>query len=264
GRMVQLLPLHKLTGRTPYHTECLTFALALLPHLRRGAFDIVHTTDPPLTRLLLRLRGWLGLDFRLLYTESTAMPPSDYPLADHIQQVSPATFDQACAYGHRVESMTLLPYGFDSTLFAVTRERQALRAMHSIPEKTRVILSVAALNRNHKRTDYLIDEVARLEGDVLLWLAGSLDLGEPGLIGYARKRLGTRVRITEVPFDKVRELYHLADVMVHAATFEAFGLAIVEAAACGAPVLAHEAPHFAWLLGARECLINMTQPGALS
>lgn len=264
GRMVKLLPLHKLAGRTPYHTECLTFALALLPHLRGGAFDVVHTTDPPLTRLLLRLRGWFGLDFRLLYTESSAVPPGDYPRADHIQQVAQVTFDQACAYGHRAENMTLLPYGFDSTLFAVTRERQSLRAMHGIAESTRVILSVAALNRRYKRIDHLIDEVARLDGDILLWLTGSMDLGDPDLIGYARKRLGARVRITEVPFDKVSELYHLADVMVHAATVEAFGLAIVEAAACGVPVLAHDAPHFAWLMGAPECLVDMTQPGALA
>ena len=52
GRMVRLLPVHLLFGRTPLHTECLTFALALLPHLRGGAFDVVHTIDPPLTRVL--------------------------------------------------------------------------------------------------------------------------------------------------------------------------------------------------------------------
>lgn len=264
GRAVRMLPLHKLIGRTPMHTEAITFALALLPHLRAGAFDVVHTIDPPLTRVLARLRDVLGLDFRLLYTEGCAMPPGDYPPADHIHQIAEVTFDEAIAHGHPAEKMTLLPAGFDERRLAVAHDRRALRAMHGIGEDTRVILSVAALNRGHKRTDHLIDEVARLEGDFLLWLDGSMDLGEPDLIDYARARLGARVRITHVPSARIGELYRVADVMVHAATFEAFGLAIVEAAACDTPVLVHDAAHFAWLVGARECLVDMKQPGALA
>lgn len=264
GRVVKLLPVHRLFGRSPLHTECLTFALALLPHLRNGAFDVVHTIDPPLTRVLFRLRERLGLHFRLLYTEGCAMPPGDYPPADHTQQVAKVTFEQAAAYGHRPETMTLLPCGFDPVRLAVPHDRATLRRMHGIPEDMPVILSVAAINRGHKRTDHLIDEVARLDGRFLLWLDGSLDHGDPDLLAYAQARLGERVRITHVPSDKVGELYRLADVMAHAATFEAFGLAVVEAASCGLPVLVHDAPHFAWLLETPACLVDMTRPGALA
>ena len=264
GRIVRLLPVHRLFGRSPLHTECLTFALALLPHLRNGAFDVVHTIDPPLTRVLFWLRACLGLNFRLLYTEGCAMPPGDYPPADHMQQVAKVTFDEAVAFGHPPEAMTLLPCGFDPARLAVTRDRNALRRAHGIADGTRVILSVAAINRGHKRTDHLIDEVARLDGDILLLLDGSLDHGDPDLLDYARARLGDRCRITHVPSDKVGELYHLADVMAHAATFEAFGLAIVEAASCGLPVLVHDAPHFSWLLDSKACQVDMTRPGALA
>ncbi len=264
GRLVRLMPFHVLFGRSPLHTECFTFALALLPHLRNGAFDVVHTIDPPLTRVLFWLRARLGLKFRLLYTEGCAMPPGDYPPADHTQQVAKVTFDEAVAFGHAPEDMTLLPCGFDPTRLSVKQDRLALRRTHGIADGTRVILSVAAINRGHKRTDYLIDEVARLDGDILLWLDGSLDHGDPDLLTYAREKLGDRCRITHVPSDKVGELYHLADVMPHAATFEAFGLAVVEAASCGLPVLVHDAPHFAWLLGTKACQVNMTQPGALA
>jgi glycosyltransferase involved in cell wall biosynthesis len=52
--------------------------------------------------------------------------------------------------------------------------------------------------------------------------------------------------------------------MVHAATFEAFGLAIVEGASCGLPLLVHDAPHFAWLLGTSAGQVDMTRPGALA
>jgi glycosyltransferase involved in cell wall biosynthesis len=264
GRLVRVLPVHLLFGRTPLHTECMTFALALLPHLRAGAFDVVHTIDPPLTRVLFWLRARLGLKFRLLYTEGCAMPPGDYPPADHTQQVAKVTYDEAVAFGYSPESMTLLPCGFDPARLDVARDRHALRQAYGIADGTRVILSVAAINRGHKRTDHLIDEVARLDGPNLLWLDGSLDHGDPDLLDYARARLGDRCRITHVPSDKVGELYHLADVMVHAATFEAFGLAIVEASSCGLPVIVHNAPHFSWLLGTPDCQVDMTQPGALA
>jgi glycosyltransferase involved in cell wall biosynthesis len=264
GKFVKILPVHKLVGRTPYHTECVTMALAMLPRLRGGAFDIVHTTDPPLTRILYKLRARLGLRFKLLYTEGCAMPPSDYPPADHTQQISPVTLEAALAFGHAPESMTLLPIGFFPERFAPSQDRAVLRRLYGIDENAFVVLSVAAINRDHKRTDYLIEETALLGGKALLLLDGIVDQGDPSLIDYAHQRLGERCRITHVASDKVGELYHLADVMVHSATLESFGLAIIEAASCGLPVITHNAPHFQWLVPNPECWVDMGLPGALA
>jgi glycosyltransferase involved in cell wall biosynthesis len=144
------------------------------------------------------------------------------------------------------------------------RSREELRREYGVPAGKFVILSVAALNRYHKRTHYLVDEAAKLEGDFLLWLDGSLDHGDSDLIGYARSRLGERCRITQVPSSKVGELYRMADVMAHTATFEAFGLSIVEGASTGLPVLVHDAPHFRWLLPNPRAWVDMTEPGALA
>lgn len=264
GQLVKLLPLHRLAGRTPIHTECLTFALALLPHLRGGAFDIVHTIDPPLTRVLFHLRRVLKMKFRLLYTEGCAMPPGDYPPYDFCQQVARVTYDEAAAFGHRTDEMLLLPCGYDAGRLAVAADRETLRRSHGIAGGTRVILSVAALNRGHKRIDHLVDEVAKLDGDLLLWLDGSMDQGDADLVDYARARLGPRLRVTHVASDKVGELYRLADILVHAATHESFGLALVEAASTGLPVLAHDSPHFAWLLDNAASLVDMRAPDLLA
>ena len=261
----RLMPVHALFGRTAMHSECFLYGLSMLPHLRAGAFDVVHTIDPPLTRFLFRLRDALGLRFRLLFTEGCAMPPSDYPPADHIHHVTKATIDAAIAFGHAAEGMTLAPCGFHPERFAVDRDRAALRRAHGVDDDTFVILSVAALNRRHKRIDYLIDEAAALEGKVLLWIDGSRDHPDhKDLIAYARRRLGDRCRITHVPSDQVGELYGLADVMAHAALFEAFGLALVEAASRGLPVIVHDADHFRWLLPDPEGRIDMARPGALA
>ncbi|WP_088189855.1 glycosyltransferase family 4 protein [Sphingobium sp. Z007] len=264
GRTLRYLPLHRLMGRTPMHAECLTFALALLPHLIAGRYDIVHVIDPPLARLLFHLRRALSLNFRLLYTEGTAMPPRDYPPCDRLHQMSAATLADAVAQGHDPAHMTLIPCGYRPDRFIPSADRATLRARHGIAPDRFVILSVAALNRNHKRTHHLIDEVTRMAGDPLLWLDGSLDHGDPDLPAYARARLGDRVRVTHVPTGEVADLFALADVMPHAATFEAFGLAIVEAAASGLPVITHDAPHFRWLLPSPDNWIDMEAPGALA
>jgi glycosyltransferase involved in cell wall biosynthesis len=264
GRAIRYVPLHRLMRRTPMHTECLTFALAMLPHLAAGRYDIVHVIDPPLARLLFHLRRTLRLKFRLLYTEGTAMPPGDYPPCDHLHQISPATLADAADKGHPRDHMSLVACGYRSERFVTSLNRAELRARHGIAPDRFVILSVAALNRGHKRTHHLIDEVARMEGNPLLWLDGSLDHGDPDLPDYARARLGDRVRVSHVPSDQVGELFALADVMPHAATFEAFGLAIVEAASTGLPVITHDAPHFRWLLPNPDCWIDMRAPGALA
>lgn len=264
GRTLRMVPLHRLIGRTPMHVECLTFALAVLPRLIGGNFDVVHVIDPPLARVLYHLRRITGARFRLLYTEGTAMPPGDYPPADHIHQISAATFDDAVRHGHRPQSMTVLPCGVRTGRFSVAEPPAVLRARYGIPEHSFVILSVAALNRNHKRTDYLIEEFRSQTGGALLWIDGSLDHGDPDLPELARQALGERVRITHVPSDKVGELYAMADLFVHTAGFEAFGLAIVEAAICGLPILTHDDPHFRWLIPNRHCQIDMMQTGNLA
>ena len=264
GRIVKLLPIHKLVGRTAMHVECMTFALSLLPYLRDGRFDVVHCIDPPLARVLYKLRRLFGMKFRLLYTHGCSMPPSHYPPADHIQEVSKVPYDDAVKAGFPARSITLLPCGIHPEHFAVRKSRDELRREHGISPDTFVILSIAALNRSHKRTHYLVDEAARMQGNFLLWLDGSIDQGEPDLIEYAKSRLGERCRITHVPSLEVGELHRMADVMAHAALFEAFGLSVLEAVASGLPVLTHDSAHFRWLLPNPNAWVDMSSPGALA
>ncbi len=264
GPLPKIFPIHKLFGRTPMHSECMTFVLAMLPHLFKEKFDVIHCIDPPLTRVLFHLRNILKLKFKILYTEGCAMPPGDYPPADHLHQIAKVTYDQAIQFGKSEEFMTLLPCGIYPERFETEKSREELRKEHGLSQDTFVILSVAALNRNHKRIDHLIEEVARLDGDYLLWLDGSLDHGDSGLVDFAKQRLGDRCRITHVPSEKVGELFKCADMMAHASLFEAFGLAIVEGAASGLPVITHNAPHFQWLLPDPEAWVDMDKRGALA
>jgi len=264
GWIAKYFPLHKLFGRSPIHLECLTFCVALLIAIRKRNYDVVHVIDPPLARLLFKFRNLFKLKFRILYTEGCKMPPDRYPPADHLQQVSLEAFQSAVSYGWPTDYMTLLPVGFYPERFEVSASRSELRQRHDIDENTFVILSIAAINREHKRIDYLTREVARLEGDVLLWLDGSMDQGDPDLIDFVADTLGEKCRISHVPTAEVGELLRLADLFVHGAISESFGLSIVEAASAGAPLLIHDEAHFQWLIRNSACWVDMSKEGALA
>ncbi len=241
GRFLKLFPIHRLVGRTSMHVECMTFALAMLPYLRAGRFDVVHCIDPPLARILYKLRRLFGMRFRLLFTHGAGMPPSAHPPADHLQEVALDDYEEGLQAGIPATAMTFLPVGIHPERFETPKGKEELRREYGVSPNAFVILSVAALNRSHKRTHHLVDEAARLEGDYLLWLDGSIDQGDPDLVEYARSRLGDRCALAEP-----------------------FGLSIVEAASAGLPLLVHDAPHFHWLLPNPRTWVDMASPGALA
>ena len=255
-------PLEWLAGRTEYNRDCLAFAAMMMPRLVRERFDVIHCIDPPLAFALRHVKRVAGLRARILFTEGSVIPPPLYPRVDHIHHVAQVAHANALAHGIAPGTMTLIPCGLHTAQFPILDDGRDLRRRFGIGPDTFVVLAVSALKREHKRVDYIINEVSRLEGDVLLWLDGNPE--DDAVVELARSRLGPRVRITHVPSGEVAALYRVADVMVHAALQESFGLSIVEAACSGTPVLAHDAPHFEWLLGDRGRLIDMGGESVLS
>ena len=266
-RLAHRLPVGRVsTEYREYKQDCLAYTLALLPLLRRGGFDVLHTIDPPLAKLVERLAPLAGLRARLVFTNGTAWPVAICPRRAHIQHVQQDSYARALADGDNPARHTLVPCGVSPQRFAVAEPRGALRQRHGIAESTFVVLVVAAIKRVHKRVDHVVDEVAALPGDVLLWIDGRPE--DADLVAQAQARLGARCRISHWPSEQVGELYALCDVLVHAALEESFGLALVEAMVSARPVLMHASPHFAWLAGERagpaQPLLDMTQPGALT
>jgi glycosyltransferase involved in cell wall biosynthesis len=255
-------PLGRLAGRAEYNRDCLAFAIMMLPRLMRGRFDIVHCIDPPLALALRHLKRASGLRSRILFTDGCVMPPEYYPRVDHIHHVAHAAHQNGLASGVPGASMTMVPCGMHAVRFPLADDRATLRRRYGIGQNTFVVLAVSAIKREHKRVDHIVAEFSRLEGDVLLWLDGNPE--DETLLRAARARLGSRLRVSHVPSAEVPALYRAANVMVHAALEESFGLSIVEAACSGVPVLTHHAAHFEWLLGGKDLLIDMQREGVLS
>lgn len=258
--LLRRLPIGPAAGNEEYKRDCIAFALCQLPNLIREGYDVIHVVDPPLAVALGSLRRLSRFPGKLLYTDGSGTPPEYYPRVDHLHHVGWRSYQTALTAGVPSSAMTFVPSGLDTDRFLDRPSRQDLRRKYQVADSTFVILMVSALKRDHKRVDHAIAEVSRLPGDVLLWLDGNPE--DPEILDLAR-RLGSRCRITHVPPAEVPSLYGLADVFVHTALEEAFGLTIVEAICAGLPVLVHRQPHFEWLVDDPDCLVDMAVEGDL-
>ena len=266
SKIAKLVPIRRVAGGSEYRgyeRECLAYALALLPILMRGEHDVVHIIDHPVAKVLGRVKRIIRFRSALLYSNACAAPARWCPPADHTQHIAGPFYDQAIADGVPKNKLSLAPCGIRTARFHPPAPKAELRAKHGVAPDQTVLLAVSAVKRTHKRVDYLIEEAARLDReDLVLWIDGSPE--DPSLIQLARERLGDRCRITHVPSEQIPELLGLADVFVHGALEEAFGLGIVEAMAAGLPVIVHDSPHFHWLVGTEGRYADMSTTGSLA
>jgi glycosyltransferase involved in cell wall biosynthesis len=125
---------------------------------------------------------------------------------------------------------------------------------------------VAALNRWHKRLDYVIEEIARMpEPRPYLLLVGQPEAETEGLRKLAHELLGDDGHsIRTVPRSEVDSLLRASDFFVLASFAEGLPRALVEAMAHGLPCLAHDYSVTRYALGEHGLLADLAQQGALS
>jgi glycosyltransferase involved in cell wall biosynthesis len=268
-RVYDFLPAGLKTGYRRFDVECNSFALAMIPLLLRERFDLIHFSEIPLGVALRRLRKLLGLDFRLLLSNGAPWEPADCVGYDGIHQVSPAHHAACSAYGIPEEFQHFVPYGFNPAVFsrpADFNRREARRAL-GIPAEAKVVLSLAALNRSHKRIDWLITEFAEFARDrnVFLLMVGNPEEETPALRSLAEEKLGSGTwTMTRVPFDEVPRMLWLSDAMVQTSLDEGFGRTLVEAMLADVPVLCHPHETARSLIAADASFVDMAAPGALA
>ena len=144
-------------------------------------------------------------------------------------------------YGARPETIEVIPAGVDAEMFRPD-SRFAARAALDLDGK-RVILYVGRME-HLKGLDLLLGAFARLEETAdarLLMVGGKLDQDEElDRLKSIAVRLGIGDRVTftgAVPQTELPTYYRAADVFVLPSYYESFGLAALEAMACGTPVV---------------------------
>jgi glycosyltransferase involved in cell wall biosynthesis len=132
----------------------------------------------------------------------------------------------------------VIPNGVDLKLFHPAEPKQ-VRASLGLPQDAKIILFTANGIRANTSKDFRTMReavervVSRLDGQRLLFIA----LGEDGPLEHVGQ-----AEIRFVPYQKnpetVARYYQAADVYLHAAKADTFPTTILEALACGAPVVA--------------------------
>jgi len=120
------------------------------------------------------------------------------------------------------------PLGIDSEIFHPSRRRDSLRAELGVPEDTRLLVYAGRFTAE-KKLAYLIEAVRKLGKPYHLLLVGGGDA------------LPHHPQLSVMPFKRdQRELAGVlasCDVLVHPGDCETFGLIVLEAMACGLPVV---------------------------
>ncbi len=155
--------------------------------------------------------------------------------------VGSLTLDYLRAFGVPRERTGLFPYSVDVESFAgrsrlSPEERAAFRERLGVPTGARVVLGLAKFNEREAPWD-LLRAFARVQDpDVWLVLAGD-GPARPALEDFARRL--SRVRFPGyIPYPDLPALYAAADLFVHPAREERWGVSVQEALACGLPVVA--------------------------
>lgn len=152
--------------------------------------------------------------------------------------------DEMRTAGFPPERIHHIPHGVDTTRFrpAEAGERASLREKLGLPAAATVVSCVGRLLRG-KGLETLVDAFARTDrGDAHLVLVGS---GE-GQILSVESELRSRVRerglAGRVSFpgrvDRVEDYLRASDLFAFPSVFEALGIALLEASACGLPAVA--------------------------
>lgn len=259
-----LLKILKARERNHYYFQQLSYALSFIPWVALGRYDIVHYSEPAMGNFLFHARRFFGFRYKLLFTDGLGLDPNSdktfFERSDHIQTITLPHYQKSIQCGVEPSKVSFIPYGVVSNRYSVKRDKNTLRDKYEIPNKKIVILTVAALNRRHKRIDYLIQEVNHLGKDYFLLIVGQPE--EPDLIALGHETLKGNFKALYVSFDQVSEIYHLADLFVFPCLTGEFGLALAEAMCVGLPAIAHF--HFKWMVGDFRCLVDLREKGALA
>jgi glycosyltransferase involved in cell wall biosynthesis len=244
-----------------------------------GRIDLFHSPDftlPPTrrgTRTLLTVH-----DLSFIRDPESAVPvlraylntvvPRSVARADHVLADSLATrADLVELYGTPPEKVSVLYCGVNEVFQPVSDSAvlRAVRARYSLGEAP-FILAVGTLQprKNYTR---LIQAFAELgEPDVKLVIAGGKGWMYDAIFAeVARLRLSERVIFPGfVADDDLPALYSAAAVLAYPSTYEGFGLPMLEAFACGTPVVASTASCLPEVAGGAALLAPPTDVQALA
>jgi glycosyltransferase involved in cell wall biosynthesis len=251
----------------PYRIEAVVFAFSLLPLIIRRRPNVVYLSEWDTARALAALRPLTRQRFMLLLSNGT-LAYEGFDHLDRVQDLTPLARQFVLDRGADPGRHVVLPLGFQippQRRPISSDEKRTLRSRLGLPTDRMIVLSASALNRYHKRLDYVIEEVASIpEQRPFLVLAGQPEEETPGLRSLARDRLGAGHSIRTVAASEMPDLYRASDVFVLASLWEGLPRALIEASAYGLPCLTHDYAIASFALGPHGLAADLRERGALA
>lgn len=162
--------------------------------------------------------------------------------------------------------LTLVPNGVDVRPFVAVTAAAVAAARHRYRLPGQFILTVGA-HRPHKNHEVLVRALATLPEHVSLVIAGYFDPSFPEPLPGLIAELGLESRVLLVP-EVAEELlpavYRAASVFAFPSLAEGYGLPVLEAMACGVPVVASDIPVLVEVTGSGAVLVSPRDVSAWS
>ncbi len=245
-----------------------------------GPVDLYHATDfvlPPTrtgTRTLLTVH-----DLSFIRVPSAASPalkayldavvPRSVEAADHILADSAATkSDLIDLYRTRADKITVLYSGVDCRFSQVSdpMELETARSKHGL-EQVSYLLSVGTVQprKNYSRVIEALSEVRRMGHDLHYVIAGGGGWLEDEMrLTIEQTAMEDYVHLLGLVEDRdLPALYSGAKMLAMVSLYEGFGLPVLEAMACGTPVITSNVSSLPEVAGDAALLVDPYDTGAI-
>jgi glycosyltransferase involved in cell wall biosynthesis len=258
--------LGRLARRNGYVVEQWSSFPGVVRRIRQFKPHVVFYSDNNLGFLLYRFRQQIGVPYHLLFSNGGPCSPP-FVRTDFVHHVAPCYLDEALQFGEPAEKHFLVPYGIHvgAQPRASPEDQQRVRHQLKLPLDRPIVLSVGWIARQHKRMDYVIEEIARMaEPRPYLQLLGAMGEASQEILSLGKDLLGPHgFGAASVPYEAVANYYRAADVFALASLKEGFGRVYLEAMTHGLPVIAHKHPVSEFVLGQQGRLADLSQPYGL-
>jgi glycosyltransferase involved in cell wall biosynthesis len=161
--------------------------------------------------------------------------------ASHIVAISHATRDDLIKrYGADPDRVTVIHHGIDAGFSPVHPEvLEQFRQRRQLPERFILYLGTVQPRKNLQRLISAFEQIALDDTDVELIIAGKTGWKSGPIVTRATvSGMSGRIRFEgHVPDEELPALYSAASVVALPSLYEGFGLPVLEAMACGTPVV---------------------------
>jgi glycosyltransferase involved in cell wall biosynthesis len=259
-----ILP-EKMRWELTYGVEQISFLPGLLGELSKINPDVVWVKDVPLAHFIMAAAHLPNYHYKVIFANGGIFNPQNYKCFDHIQQLNFGGYGVALEAGIPGSKMDLIPNCLDAEELWDQCRDTSVRQKYGIAEDDYMIVCCAAWNRYHKRIDYLIEEVAKLnDPKIKLVLCGVEESDTPYLKALGEKLLQDRVIWLTLPVEQVPSVVAAANLFVLPSLDEGLGNVLIEAAIIGTPIICHPHSGAKFIIEDPQWMCDISANGALA